>query len=198
MVAANAKLAQANAQALADAYNTATANLQTAEAQLNTAKANCGWDQLQQAYSQADQAWLSAKASYESALENQKNAKTSLENAQEQLSSAGESDEITDLKEKIEDCTITATQDGTVTAINATVGAAANTGIVAVLQDTDHLKVSVTIDEDDIKKVAVGQSVRIKSDATGDEEINGTLTQLSQTASSSQDWNRLRGRGHSG
>ncbi len=187
MDAANAKLAQANAQALADAYNTATANLQTAEAQLNTAKANCGWDQLQQAYSQADQAWLSAKASYESALENQKNAKTSLENAQEQLSSAGESDEITDLKEKIEDCTITATQDGTVTAINATVGAAANTGIVAVLQDTDHLKVSVTIDEDDIKKVAVGQSVRIKSDATGDEEINGTLTQLSQTASSSQD-----------
>ena len=39
--------------------------------------------------------------------------------------------------------------------------------------------------------MAVGQSVRIKSDATGDEEINGTLTQLSQTASSSQDWNRL-------
>ena len=187
--AANAALsaAQANAQSLSDAYNTATSNLQAAEAQLNTAKANCGWEALQQAYSEADQAWLSAKSSYESAVENQKNAQTNLENAQDQLDSAQDSDEITELKEKIEDCTIKATQDGTVTELNVTVGAAANTGTIAVLRDTEHLKVSVIIDEDDIKQVAVGQSAIIQSDATGETEIEGTLTQLSQTATSSQD-----------
>ena len=69
--------------------------------------------------------------------------------------------------------------------IGATVGSAINQGTIATIQDTQHLKVAVTIDEDDIKKVAVGQKAVIKSDATGDEEIAGTVTQVSVTAGQS-------------
>ena len=65
------------------------------------------------------------------------------------------------------------------------VGSAINQGTIATIQDTQHLKVAVTIDEDDIKKVAVGQKAVIKSDATGDEEIAGTVTQVSVTAGQS-------------
>lgn len=43
---------------------------------------------------------------------------------------------------------------------------------------------SITIDEDDIKSVAVGQQAIIKSDATGDTEIAGTVSQLSLTSGS--------------
>ena len=65
--------------------------------------------------------------------------------------------------------------------------ASSSTGTaLATIQDTNALKVAVTIDENDIKKVAVGQSAVIKSDATGDEEIAGTLTQLSVTSSGAQ------------
>lgn len=45
-------------------------------------------------------------------------------------------------------------------------------------------KANSTIDEDDIKSVAVGQQAIIKSDATGDTEIAGTVSQLSLTSGS--------------
>lgn len=54
-------------------------------------------------------------------------------------------------------------------------GGTSNTAL-AVIQNTDDLKVSITIDEDDIKSVAVGQQAIIKSDATGDTEIAGTVS----------------------
>ena len=111
-----------------------------------------------------------------------------METAAENLENAGTSDEIEELEEQIADCTITAGASGTITTLNATVGSAAGGGTsntaLAVIQNTDDLKVSITIDEDDIKSVAVGQQAIIKSDATGDTEIAGTVSQLSLTSGS--------------
>ncbi len=155
---------------------------------LKTAKENSGYDALNAAYAQADEAFLRAQDAWERAVEAAKQAKDSLENAADALKKASESDDIADLYARIENCTITAGADGTITELNATVGSSAggvSGGALAVIQDTGNLKVAVTIDEDDIKRVQVGQTALIRSDATGEAQIAGRLSQLSLTAGTS-------------
>ena len=72
------------------------------------------------------------------------------------------------------------------TALNATVGSAVTDSVVATIQDTNALNVAITVEEYDIASLEVGLPVIITSDVTGETEINGTLTQISRTASSSQ------------
>lgn len=185
--AANAAIAQADSQlpALQSAYDSATAVLQDAENQLNQAKQNCNYEALYQAYSAADTACQQAQTAYEQAENSVTQAETSLESAQDLLENSATSEQIEELQDQLADCTLTAGASGTITAIGATVGSAANQVTVATIQDTDSLKVSVTIDEDDIKRVAVGQQAIIKSDATGEEEIAGTVSGVAVTATSS-------------
>ncbi len=131
---------------------------------------------------------MRAQDAWERAVEAAKQAKDSLENAADALKKASESDDIADLYARIENCTITAGADGTITELNATVGSSAggvSGGALAVIQDTGNLKVAVTIDEDDIKRVQVGQTALIRSDATGEAQIAGRLSQLSLTAGTS-------------
>ena len=180
--------AQNTAAAAQSDYTAKSAARQAAEDALKTAKANSGYDALYQAYAAADQAWLQARSTYETATETLRQAKENMETAAENLENAGTSDDIEELEEQIADCTITAGASGTITTLNATVGSAAVGGTsntaLAVIQNTDDLTVSITIDEDDIKSVAVGQQAIIKSDATGDTEIAGTVSQLSLTSGS--------------
>ena len=178
---ANAALAAAQSQL--DAANADQAAKQqaltAAETELNNQKQRVNYTALEQAYTQADAACTQAKNAYDQ-------AKLSLDNAKNQLENSTAADTLEELQEKLEDCTLRATASGTVTAIGATVGSMANQINIATIQDTDALKVAVTIDEDDIKKVSVGQKAIIKSDATGDTEISGTVSQLSLTASTTQ------------
>ena len=188
LAAAQAQLAQAQAQAadLAKAYNDAVAARQAAENSLNTAKANCNYEALYTAYSAADQACSAAKQTYESAKQQVDAAQQQLDTAKEQLDSDTALEAVEQLQEQIEDCTIRATADGTITSLNATVGSAASSAggtPLATIQNTGALKVSVNIDENDIQQMQVGQRAIIRSDATGDKEIAGTLTQLSVTTS---------------
>ena len=188
LAAAQAQLAQAQAQAadLAKAYNDAVAARQAAENSLNTAKTNCNYEALYTAYSAADQACSAAKQTYESAKQQVDAAQQQLDTAKEQLDSDTALEAVEQLQEQIEDCTIRATADGTITSLNATVGSAASSAggtPLATIQNTGALKVSVNIDENDIQQMQVGQRAIIRSDATGDKKIAGTLTQLSVTTS---------------
>lgn len=182
--AANASLAAAQGQLDAANADQAAkqAALTAAETELNNQKQRVNYTALEQAYTQADSSCTQAKNTYDQ-------AKMSLDNAKNQLENSTSADTLEELQEKLADCTITATASGTVTAIGATVGSLANQLTIATIQDTDALKVAVTIDEDDIKKVSVGQRAIIKSDATGDAEIAGTVSQLSLTASAGQSAN---------
>lgn len=81
----------------------------------------------------------------------------------------------------MDDCTLTATMDGTITALDATVGSVC-TGTVATIQNTDALVVEVTIPANSVPKLSTGMTCRITSDATGDAIINGTLTQIDPVA----------------
>ena len=90
-------------------------------------------------------------------------------------------DNLETLRSTLEDCTLTATMDGTITALNATVGSVCS-GTVATIQNTDALVVDVTIPANSVPKLSTGMTCHITSDATGDTVIDGTLTQIDPVA----------------
>ena len=108
-------------------------------------------------------------------------AEESRDTALENYNKAGESDELEQLREQLEKCTLKAETAGKVTAVNATVGSAIE-GAAATIQNTDNLKIAITIAEYDIDSVSEGMRAVITSDVI-DGEISGTLTQISPTAS---------------
>lgn len=178
IVRAEAVAAQTQAE---DNYKTAEANLNIAQSNLQTAKSSTNYDARQAAYSQAQSAYEQAKATYEQAQKTAETAESSRDDALEAYNKAGESDELEDLQQQLEKCTLKAETSGKVTAVNATVGSAVN-GTAATIQNTEKLKVAISIAEYDIEKVKVGMKAIITSDVM-DGEVSGTLTQISPTAS---------------
>ncbi|WP_418666637.1 efflux RND transporter periplasmic adaptor subunit [Allofournierella sp.] len=175
------KAAKEALEAARKAYESAEATLQTAQGNLNTAKSSTHYDTLQTAYTQAQSAYEQAKSSYEQAQKAAETAESSRDDALETYNKAGESDELEELQQELEKCTLKAETSGKVTAVNATVGSAVN-GAAATIQNTDKLKIALSIAEYDIEKVKTGMKAVITSDViTG--EVSGTLTQISPTAS---------------
>ncbi len=178
----------ADLSALADAlvkangeYKSAEQTLKTAEANLQTAQSASNYTALSSTYNQAQTAYEQAKTTYENAIKTSETAEESRDTALENYNKAGESDELEELQSQLEKCTLKAETSGKVTAVNATVGSAIE-GTAATIQDTDSLKISITIAEYDIDSVSEGMHAVITSDVI-DGEINGTLTQISPTAS---------------
>lgn len=102
------------------------------------------------------------------------NAETKLEQSQR------EDDTLTNLRTALENCTLTATMDGTITALDATVGAVCS-GTVATIQDVDNLTVEVTIPASSVGRLKTGLQCNITSDAT-DDTVTGTLTRIDPVA----------------
>lgn len=90
-------------------------------------------------------------------------------------------DSLKDLQDTLDECTLKATMDGTITGLNATVGSVCS-GTVATIQNTSALVVEVTIPASSVSKLSTGMACRITSDATGDAVIEGTLTQIDPVA----------------
>lgn len=172
-----ATAAQTSAEA---AYKQASEQSQAKQQALNEAQNTVGLTGLQTAYQQAQTAYEQAQTAYEQAVKNQETAQENCDDALESYNKSSESDELTDLQEQLEQCTLTAETSGKVTAVNATVGSMID-GAAATIQNTDSLKVAITIPEYDIESVQVGMTARITSDVT-DKEVSGTLSQISPTA----------------
>lgn len=173
--------AAAAAQTSAEtAYKQASEQSQAKQNELSKAQDTVGLTGLQTAYQQAQSAYEQAQTAYEQAVKNQETAQETCDDALESYNKSGESDELTDLQEQLEQCTLTAETSGKVTAVNATVGSMID-GAAATIQNTDSLKVAITIPEYDIESVQVGMTARITSDVT-DKEVSGTLSQISPTA----------------
>lgn len=151
-----------------------------AQTALQNAQSITGYQSLVQAKDQAVAAWEQAKTAKEQAEKQLETASESLDTAKKKLDKSGSSDTLEDLQEQLTKCTLTAETSGTVTSLNATVGSICS-DTVATIQDTNALKIAVTIQEYDVPNVSIGMKARITSDAT-DGEISGTLTQISPTA----------------
>ena len=161
-------------------YDDAQKNADKAQAALDDAQKITGYQSLVQAKDQAVAAWEQAKTAKEQAEKQLETASENLDTAKKNLDKSGSSDTLEDLQEQLAKCTLTAETSGTVTSLNATVGSICS-DTVATIQDTNDLKIAVSIQEYDVPNVSIGMKARITSDAT-DGEISGTLTQISPTA----------------
>lgn len=97
---------------------------------------------------------------------------------------------IQSLQDTLADATITAPVSGVVTAVYAEEGQPGN-GLLFVIEDTNALKVTTNIREYDIGSIEVGMPVVIRSDATGDKEISGTVTYIAPAANKTENGNTL-------
>ena len=88
---------------------------------------------------------------------------------------------IQKMQNTLEDATITAPVSGVVTAVYTKVGEPGN-GLLFVVEDTQSLKINTKIKEYDVANIREGMPVVIKSDATGDQEISGTVTYIAPAA----------------
>lgn len=174
-------LRQAQAQ-----YAEAETALSQAETAYQAAKANSNLDALENAWNAASAADTAALEALEAAKNAQTQSDESVKSARRSLEAAKSSTEYSELLKRKEQCTIKAESDGTVTEINATIGSSQGTAPLAVIQDLDHLVVSVNIKEFDISRVSIGQEVLIRSDATGSREVRGKVSQIAMTAKNAE------------
>lgn len=168
--------------AIEQAVNAAEQTKNSAETAYNQAET-----QVSTAESQVEAAEQQVKSAHD-AYDNEKNYSTiktkaqAVEDAETKLEQAKRiPDTLETLQDALEECTLTATMSGTITALDATVGSVC-AGTVATIQDTEALVVEVTIPADDVPGLKTGMPCLITSDATGDTEINGTLAQIDPVA----------------
>lgn len=207
---ADAQTAYTDAQNTANTAQQDLANAQNSCS--ITARGLYGYSAIEMAVNTAEQTKTSAETAYNQAENSVKTAQSQLDTAQQQVKSAHDSydneknystiktkaqavedaktkldqakrvpDNLETLQDTLADCTLTATMSGTITALDATVGSVC-AGTVATIQDTEALVVEVTIPADDVPGLETGMSCLITSDATGDTEIDGTLSQIDPVA----------------
>ena len=157
------------------------------------AKAQCsipelglqGFDAVKKCYESIQNYADALQKAQESYQKSATNAARNVDDAATKLAqSQREDDKLTSLQTALEECTLTATMDGTITALNATVGDVCS-GTVATIQDVENLTVEVTIPASSVSKLSTGMICRITSDATGDAVISGTLTRIDPVANDS-------------
>ena len=156
------------------------------------AKAQCsipelglqGFDAVKKCYESIQNYADALQKAQESYQKSATNAARNVDDAATKLAqSQREDDKLTSLQTALEECTLTATMDGTITALNATVGDVCS-GTVATIQDVDNLTVEVTIPASSVGRLKTGLQCNITSDAT-DDTVTGTLTRIDPVANDS-------------
>lgn len=190
---ASAESGVASAEAQLDAAKDARNGTTLAQVEQGIDSANRGVDSAEVQEDVAKAQLDAAKQSAESAKQQQEATKNAIEQQIDSLQDslvgsqlAAESNRaqeiaIQKMQNTLEDASITAPVSGVVTAVYAKVGEPGN-GLLFVVEDTESLKITTRIKEYDIANVQVGMPVTIKSDATGDKEISGTITYIAPAA----------------
>ncbi len=187
-----------NSKAYED-YNAAQDDLSSKERELEEAKSLYDYDRIAGNYNAALEKYngklsikQTAQSEYDSAVSARAKAinnddseiatiNESLKEINSQIQKLDKNDELKALEEKLEKTVLKAESDGKVTELKATVGSMTE-GVIATIQSTDKLIISVNIPEYDISKVTVGMKAEISSDSLA-KKIKGELVRISPTAS---------------
>lgn len=101
--------------------------------------------------------------------------------------------QIEEYQDKLDDYVITAPISGIVTSVSVEEGNGFSGGNVMVIQNTDSFKISAKIDEYDISDIKLGQRVVIKTDATRDDELDGYVSFIAPTSTTTATGNSTTG-----
>lgn len=105
------------------------------------------------------------------------NAKDSID-AEKFDSDSSTQSQLDKIKEKIDKCTVKATTDGIVTAIDVAEGSFPSASSIMTIEDNSQLRIKVQINESDILNVHEGQKAVITTTATGDKEFIGKVDRV--------------------
>ncbi|MBU5428989.1 HlyD family efflux transporter periplasmic adaptor subunit [Kineothrix sp. MSJ-39] len=195
-------------QAYTDAQNAAKEKEQALE------QAQQAYDAIETAkntYEQAKEAEEAAKAAYEEASSKTGNAYSSYEKSLSEQEKTNEKNEeaisdsqynytitaqeaannlksqksqVQELTEKLGKCVVTSPISGVITSINVEEGDTYDGSTMFTVQDMSQFVVDATVDEYDIADIQKDMEAVVKTDATGDEELTGTVTYVAQTPES--------------
>lgn len=167
-------------------YETINGDIKSLQAELDAYP-----DQLKS----AEEAINTAKSSYSDAETSTNRSVSTAQNTVDmqkyQASTTRElKDQLEQLQKQLADCTLSAPIGGVVTAVNVSVGDKNTAGTTMItIEDTSSLKVIVNVEEADILKIQEGMPVTVSTDATGDEEIKGTVTRVVRVKNQSTNTN---------
>ena len=185
-------------------YNDAKTDYEQKKADYDTAVSNrkAAEDALKSANSTLTGANRTMQTATSSATTSQRTANSSVESQKENLSTARISGQSTTLSTKeqirkyedeLKKGIVTATMDGTVTNVNIGAGQTYSGTNAIVIDNVEKLKATADVDEAQISNIADGMKVRVKTDATGDTELNGTVVFVSPTATKNTSSNATTG-----
>lgn len=144
----------------------------------------------EEAQDSAEEAITEAKNSYSSVKRSTDNAIRSAQNTidMEQYTQSSDTEILTQLdtlKKQLEDCSIVASSEGVVTAVNVKVGDTNTPGASIVsVEDNQNMVMTASVSEDDILKLKEGMKAQVTIDALGEGEIQGELIRVVRVASS--------------
>jgi len=194
-------LVRINPDLYQSALNRALAGLNSARSNLATARA--GLAQTEAAFSAAKKAWTRAQqlhaerilseADYDAAESSYRAAEAGDRSAREAVAAAGyaiESAEasVQEARDNLNRTVLRAPQDGTITALAKEVGESVQgTGfmageIIMKVSNLGAMEVHVEVNESDIVRVNLGDSVDIEVDAYRDQTFRGTVVEIGNTA----------------
>jgi len=167
----------------------ATQALEVAQAQAAVTDQPADQAQVAAALNQIAQAEVSLRQSQSNLITAQNNLQTLLDGAEEEDVRVAQAQvqqaQLNQLQAEnnLRNAQLPATFDGVVSRLNVKADEQAPTSLpAAVITDLSQFRMTVLVDEIDVRQLAVGQSVRIRVDALPDTAISGTVTAISPTA----------------
>lgn len=141
-------------------------------------------DKLYDKYTNLIDSYYDTKEEYEEKIIDAENEIKKLELTQD---TSDQESRIRTYSTEVKNGTIKAPIDGTITNVYYEVGDTYTAGSVFMtIQDCSAYEIEAEIGEYDVADIKVGQKVVIKTDATGEEEIDGTVKEVSPVATKSE------------
>ena len=189
----NVENASRNYSAKQSAYSEAASKYTSVKAEADSLQAEL--DAYPGQLKSAEEAVNTAKSSYSDAETSTNRSVSTAQNTVDmqkyQTSTTRDlKDQLEQLQKQLADCTLSAPIGGVVTAVNVSVGDKNTAGTTMItIEDTSSLKVIVNVEEADILKIQEGMPATVSTDATGDEEIKGTVTRVVRVKNQSTNTN---------
>lgn len=163
-------------------YDSAKSMMESKEKALETAKKSR--DQALETYNKTVRTYEDHLTNNDSSIMSRND---SLINAKTQSTTVGLNEElqIKQYKDQINECTVLAPYSGIITNITAVEGTKYAGTTIMTIEDDSAYKITAQIDEYDIAKVKVGQRVVIKTNGTGDLELEGKVSEVAPRATKS-------------
>ena len=189
----NVENANRNYSAKQSAYSEATSRYTSVKAEADSLQTEL--DTYPDALKSAEETINTAKTSYSDAETSTNRSIATAQNTVDmqkyQTSTTSDlKDQLEQLQKQLADCTLSAPIGGVVTAVNVSVGDKNTAGTTKItIEDTSSLKVIVNVEEADILKIQEGMQATVTTDATGDEEIKGTVSRVVRVKNQSTNTN---------